>query len=140
MTRCLLDSDAVIDYLKGFAPTVALIQRLNRQGDIPCVCAVVTGEIYAGLNPDQQAQAERFLNALEFLPTSIQAARQAGAWKYAYARQGTPLSMTDCLIAAVAYEAGAQLVTRNARDYPMPELTILPLPRPQRGGAGPAST
>ncbi len=132
MTRYLLDTDGVIDYLKGFQPTITVIQDLNRRGDIPCVCAVVLGETYAGLDADQQARAERFLAALEFLPTSPQAARQAGAWKYTYARQGLTLSITDCLIAAVAHDHGATVATRNGRHYPMPELALLPLPQPER--------
>ncbi len=132
MTRHLLDADAIIDYLDGFAPTVQLIQRLNRQGDIPCACAVVTGEVYAGLRPEDEERAERFLSVLEFLPTTPQAARQAGRWKYRYQRQGTQLGIADCLIASVALEHGAMLVTRNLRDYPMPELTLVPLPQPQR--------
>jgi predicted nucleic acid-binding protein len=40
------------------------------------------------------------------------------------------LSTTDCLIAAIAVEHQAQLVTGNRRDFPMPEITVVPLPRP----------
>ncbi len=133
MTRYLVDSDGIIDYLNGFAPAVELLQRLNREGDIPCSCDVVLAEVYAGLHPDEQARAEQLLLALEFLPTSPEAARQAGAWKYRYVRQGTTLAITDCLVAAVAAEHDAVVLTRNTRDYPMPEVRTVSLSHPPPG-------
>ena len=132
MTRYLVDSDGIIDYLNGFAPTVELLQRLNRQGDVPCSCDVVLAEVYAGLHPHEQQRAEQLLLALEFLPTSPEAARQAGAWKYRHAREGVTLAITDCLIAAVAVAHDAVVLTRNTRDYPMPEVTTMALPHPPR--------
>jgi predicted nucleic acid-binding protein len=39
------------------------------------------------------------------------------------------LPLTDALIAATAVEHNATVVTGNVRDYPMPEVSILPLPR-----------
>lgn len=132
MTRYLVDSDGVMDYLNGFAPTVALLQELYRQGDDLCTCDIVLAEVYSGLRPHEVAQAEQLLSTLYFLPTSPQAARQAGSWRYTYARRGIPLSVTDCLIAAVASEHGATLLTRNVADYPMPEVATMPLPKPVR--------
>ena len=54
MTRYLIDADGVIDYLKGFQPTVEFIQRLDRRGDIPCTCDVVMGEVYNGVHPHDE--------------------------------------------------------------------------------------
>lgn len=132
MTRYLIDSDGVIDYLKGFRPTVEFIQRLSRRGDIPCTCDVVMGEVFGGVYEQDEPIADALFGVFEYLPASPAAARQAGRWKFAYARRGTTLKITDCLIAAVAYEHDVQLVTRNVRDFPMPEVTIVPLPRPLR--------
>ena len=129
MTRYLLDTDAVIDYFKGFRPTVDLLQTLHRQGDTLCTCDVVTAEVYAGLDPAEREPAQELLDSLRFLPTSAAAARQAGVWRYHYARRGTQLPTTDCLIAAIAREGQATLITGNTADYPMPELTVVPLPR-----------
>jgi hypothetical protein len=50
---------------------------------------------------------------LRFFATSPGAAKQAGLWRYAFARQGVQLATTDCLIAAIAHERGAALVTGN---------------------------
>ncbi|MGH2601317.1 MAG: type II toxin-antitoxin system VapC family toxin [Dehalococcoidia bacterium] len=129
MTLHLLDTDAVIDFLHGVADSVALLQRLSRQRNRLCTCDIVIAEVFSGLMPNDGAQGWQFLTALEFLPASSAASRQAGEWRYDYARRGTQLSTTDCLIAAIAVEHQAPLVTGNRRDFPMPELTVVPLPR-----------
>jgi predicted nucleic acid-binding protein len=129
MSLHLLDSDAIIDFLKGFASTAAFIQDLPTQGHISCSCDIVVAEVYAGLAPRERARAQQFLVTLQFLPTSEVAAQQAGLWRYDFARRGVTLPATDTIIAAVAFEHGATVVTGNVRHYPMTGLTIAPLPR-----------
>jgi predicted nucleic acid-binding protein len=130
MARFLLDTDAVIDYLKGFPGTVSLIRELHQAGGSLCVCAVVIAEVYAGLLPKDRGPARRFLSACSFLPTSAEAAREAGEWRYHHARRGTTISITDALIGATAHAHDARVVTGNRGDYPMPEIAIVALPRP----------
>lgn len=129
MSSYLLDTDAVIDYLIGIPATVSLIQGLHADGEVLGVCAVVLAEVYSGLRPRDHTKAHPLLSALQFLPTSPEAAQQAGRWRYAYVRRGRPLATTDVLVAATAAEHGATIVTGNRADYPMPELSVLPLPR-----------
>jgi predicted nucleic acid-binding protein len=90
---------------------------------------VVLAEVFSGINPQGEAAGVSFLDSLEFLLTSREAARQAGVWRYLYARRGVSLPVTDMLIAATAIEHDATLVTSNLRHYSMPELSLLTLPR-----------
>jgi len=131
MARYLLDTDAIIDYLRGFQPTVNLIRQLHDRGDTLCVCDVVVAEVYAGLRPQHRDAAERLVYALDFLPTSASIARQAGQWRYDFARKGVTLAATDILIAATAEAHGASVVTGIPSRYPMPE-RILSLDRTDR--------
>jgi predicted nucleic acid-binding protein len=41
----LLDTDAVIDFFKGFPSSVELIQQLFQQGENLCTCAVAMAEV-----------------------------------------------------------------------------------------------
>jgi len=131
VTLHVLDSDSVIDYLKGLQSTTAFVQSLPTQGHIACSCVIVIAEVYAGLAPHERATAQQFLSSLQFLPTNNAAAQQAGIWQYDFARRGATLSTTDTLIAAVALQHGAAVVTGNVKDYPMSDVTVVPLPRVQ---------
>jgi predicted nucleic acid-binding protein len=54
-------------------------------------------------------------------------ARRAGKYRYDLARRGVQISATDALIAAVARDRAAVLVTRNVRDFPMADIHVLSL-------------
>jgi predicted nucleic acid-binding protein len=131
VTRYLLDADAVIDLLKGASPSVGIINDLYRRGDSLCTCDVVITEIFSGLYAEDRELGRKLTMSMQFLLTSERASRQAGVWRYDFRRRGIQLATTDCLIAAVALDRQATLVTGNVRDYPMPEISIVPLPRPR---------
>lgn len=126
----VLDSDCVIDCLGGVPLATQLILQLFAQDEVVCTTAVVVAEVVTGLLPADRAYAREFLSALVYLPTDHDAAEQAGAWRYAYARRGIALATADLLIAATAHAHGAAVVTGNLRHFPMPEVQVLPLPRP----------
>ena len=128
MTRYLLDADAVIGLLNDAPPAPRLVADLYRQGDTVCTCAVVTAEVFSGLAPIELPQGEELLGAMKFLRTNPAIGRQAGLWRYQFARRGVRLSAPDCLIAATAYLHHATLITGNVRHFPMTELATLRLP------------
>ena len=132
MARYLLDTDAIIDYLLGIPSSVTLIQNLHDRAETLCVCDVVIAEVFAGLRPPHRAAAEELLSACTFLPSDAAIARQAGTWRYEFARKGIQLSTTDTLVAATAHGHGAAIVTGNVKDYPMTEIRLLPLDRAPR--------
>lgn len=129
MALYLLDADALIDFTNRFRPTIDLLERLTRDRDDLAVCDVSVAETYAGLQRDAAARLEGLLEGCLFLPSRIEIARQAGQWRYDYARQGQALSTTDVLMAATALAHEATIVTGNVRHYPMSEVSLLPLPR-----------
>ena len=56
MTRCLLDTTALIDFSKGRQPASSRILRMFEAGDEVGVCAIVVAEFYAGLVPEQRTR------------------------------------------------------------------------------------
>jgi predicted nucleic acid-binding protein len=119
MARQLLDTTSLIDFSKGYEPSMACIRQLIAIGDEVGVCPVVVAEFYAGLPPDQHRLWDTLLSAFQFWPISYAASVQAGSWRYAFARQGIQIAMMDSLVAAVASEVGATVVTTNVKDFPM---------------------
>jgi predicted nucleic acid-binding protein len=127
VSRYLLDTDVLISFAKNKEPALSFVKRAIATGDELGVSPVVVTEFYAGLAARDYPTWDAFFANLEYWTVSNAAARQAGAWRYQFARQGTRLSTTDLLTAAVAVERDAILVTSNVKDFPMEELELLPL-------------
>lgn len=125
MARFLIDTDALIDYLNERPEATILLETLAASGETLCLCDIVIAEIYSGLGSRPSAKAVSLLESAEFIVLNADDARQAGIWRYDYARQGRQLSTTDVLVAAAAFKANATIVTANVRDYPMPEVRVL---------------
>jgi len=128
--KFLLDADVVIDFVRAVPATIALLTALEGRGESFAVCDVVVTELYSGLHPSDHERAEQFLEGCEYLVISTAAAKRAGGFGYAYARQGTALAPPDVLITAVAESHGCAVITGNVRHFPMPEVVVMPLPRP----------
>lgn len=125
MSKYLLDTDALISYLAGHRRTVELITRLNQEGHILGLCAINIAELYAGFSEAQRRRVEGLIDALYYFEMTAQAAKRAGAYRYEFARKGMSLSVADTLVAAVAAENNATVVTGNVKDYPMQEVRTL---------------
>lgn len=125
MTRYLLDTDALIDFSKGLQPVTATILSWIDGNDIVAVCPITVAEFYTGLSPEEAARWEPFMNSLPYLAISREAAGRAGQDRYALARSGRRITTSDALLAAVAREQGATLVTSNLKDFPMDDLSLL---------------
>src|SRR3954453_16406418 len=110
MARLLLDTTSVIDFSKGFEPSMSYINPVLSSSDDVGVCPVTVAEIYAGLPPQRHRDWETFLSGLLFWPISFAASMQAGQWRYAFGRRGIQVAMMDSLVAAVAHEVGATVV------------------------------
>ena len=66
MTRHLLDTDAVIDFLSGIPHSVTLLRQLTAQGNRLCTCDVVNAEVFSGLDPSERQGGWAFLETLGF--------------------------------------------------------------------------
>ena len=127
MSRYLLDTTALIDFSKGREPALSLVRRFIENGEEVGDSPINVAEFYSGLAPTQWDVLDEFFEPLILWPISLDAARTAGRFRYDSAREGVSLSTTDTLVAAVALEHRATLVTSNVKDYPMDEVELLPL-------------
>jgi tRNA(fMet)-specific endonuclease VapC len=121
----LVDATALIDYLRGRQGTIALVGALFQQGHRLGVCCITTAELYAGLNKEERAGADSLIDAMDYHEVSLEIAKEAGRFRYEFARKGIALSTTDTLIAATAIANGATLITANTKDFPMEEIELM---------------
>ncbi|MGI8477888.1 MAG: type II toxin-antitoxin system VapC family toxin [Thermomicrobiales bacterium] len=118
----LIDTDWVIDFLKGEREAEALFQRLLTGGiaiSIITYLEVMEG-IRRGRDPKPQALGfRRMLKRSAVNGISRSVAEQAADIRIALrgAQRSIDIRGYDILIAATAIEHGLIMVTRNTRDY-----------------------
>jgi|SRR5215207_673881 len=124
MSRYLLDTTTLIDFSKRREPAFSLIHRFIQNNDELGVSPINVAEFYSGLGTSQHPVWDEFFEPLLLWPISLAAAKQAGKFRYDFARRGVTLSTTDTLVAAVALEHRAVIVTSNVKDYPMDKVVL----------------
>jgi predicted nucleic acid-binding protein len=129
MMCLLLDTSVLIDVLRHRHGRRELLTDLVRTGHDLATTALNVAEVFAGMRPQEEAQTEAFLSALECYELTRTAGRRAGSLKNRWAGRGRTLTLADAIVAAIALEQNCTLMTDNRRDFPMPELELYPLPQ-----------
>ena len=126
MKTYLIDSDVLIDFFKRRDEAVVLVEELGKIGDI-AISALSVAELWSGwTEKDAAIYLPQLYNIALVIPVSDEIAEQAGAYRETYKRKGIVLPTIDALIAATAILYSYCLVTRNRKDYPLPELDLYP--------------
>jgi predicted nucleic acid-binding protein len=123
--RYLLDTTLLADHANGYAPAVALLRRLYEEGAELYTCDVVTCEALSGGTDDHLQAIRALLRPLEYVATSPDAARWAGQSRLGRHRGGGKLGLGDALIAGVAVDLEAVVVTRNRPDFARQGIQVL---------------
>jgi predicted nucleic acid-binding protein len=104
MARILVDSDVLVDHLRGHVRFVSGRDEVH-------VSTITRSELFAGRLPDE-ARVRLLLTAMTEIPVDAAIAERAGR-----IRRASHARLPDALLAATAIEHGLTLVTRNARDF-----------------------
>ena len=124
----LVDTDVLIDYLRGQRDAAAFLYSL---GEPPMVSVITLAELWAGVRPGEEARLRQALHVLRSAQVDATIAETAGRLRRQFGpSHGT--SLPDALIAATAVELGLTLVTLNERHFPMVEKLLVPYRKPAR--------
>lgn len=120
--KYFLDTDIIIDYLKGVEKTVISIESVLEEKDaIFFTSVIVIAELYSvRLDKNEREIIEHLLKSIEVISVDYDMAIIAGALRARYKR-----GLADCLIAASAKKIGAVIVTRNQKDYRTMRMKIM---------------
>lgn len=119
----LLDSDVVIEILRGNSKVRAVADALEATGT-PTFCTAITwAEIYRGLRPGEEPGTDEFFEARGEVVLDARTGRQAGKYLARHA-DSHGLEVPDALIAAAAATTGLRLWTLNRRRYPMKDVRM----------------
>lgn len=112
----LLDTDWLIDYLRGREKARDLVDELRPSGI--AISLVTYAEVYEGVaasprRADHLEKLDDFVGGVELLSIDVATARIFGELR----AQGLLIDNFDLLIAATALRFDLTLVTRNVRDF-----------------------
>jgi predicted nucleic acid-binding protein len=112
----LVDTDVLIDFLRGHPKAALLIQS---QPDCIALSSVVVAELYAGVRGDKELDIlDAIVDVFRVIPTSKEIARLAGLYKREYFKSHG-IGLADAILAATAEFEHAALLTLNTKHYPM---------------------
>jgi tRNA(fMet)-specific endonuclease VapC len=114
--RPVLDTDVLIDYLRGGGPGHELVRALA--GTLTYrVTAVTAFELALGRSFATDPRPIRALVSVPCLPLGRRAGLRAGALLQELRAAGNEIGMRDAMQAAICLEADLPLVTRNTRHF-----------------------
>ncbi len=119
MKSVILDTDVLINFLRGKEPARDYLVSLADKVDL-CCSAITVAEIYAGMKEHERTGTNDLLDSLLIVEVTREIAEKAGAYKRTIKSQG--LELDDCLVAATAFSKHALLVTGNDKHYPMTDI------------------
>ena len=124
--RLLIDTDVLIEYLRGRSEAVEYLEGLS--ADL-YLSVISLAELFAGTRGDEERGAlEQLLQAFIIVPVTEKTARLGGLYRNEY-RPSHGTGLADALIAAAAEDNGADLVTFNWRHFPMVSRITVPYGR-----------
>jgi predicted nucleic acid-binding protein len=125
--KYLLDSDTLIDYLLDHGNARLRINAMIEADDDVALCAITIAELYNGLSDKKRETWDSWLLTLPYWHIDFDVAMQAGIYRKTASESGRTLSVSDALLAGLAREHDATLLTNNRKDYPMTDVRLLSL-------------
>ena len=115
----LVDTDVLIDFLRGYGPAVSFV---NVHSDRIVISAIAVAELYAGVrgakDDREQTALGNLLSLFRVVPANNEIARLGGLYRRDYG-PSHGISLPDALVAATALLERAELKTLNVKHYPM---------------------
>jgi predicted nucleic acid-binding protein len=112
----LLDTDVLVDFLRGATKAVALV---TLHADRIILSSIVVAELFAGVKGEtEQTVLENFVALFRVVPVDTEIARVGGLYKRDYSKSHG-VGLADAIVAATAEAEEAELKTLNIRHYPM---------------------
>jgi len=117
MKPFLLDTDVLIDFLRGVPPAVEWLEQLQAR---PLISVITIAELRAGMKSGEEPVLERLIEAVMTCEITPGIARLGGDFRRRFG-PSHGAGLADALIAATSVTRNARLVTLNVRHFPMLE-------------------
>lgn len=123
MKQCLIDTDVIIDHLRGEEKAREFLKQIRAE-EIDILYSVITkAELYPGVRSKEEEKVGSLLSSMKEVRIDGEIAVAAGRYRKKFYASYS-LLLPDALIAASAKQVGAVLVTLNIKHYPMKDIKI----------------
>ena len=112
----LLDTDVLIDYLRGLPAAGRYVDGLAA---VPTCSEVTRVEVLRGMRAHERRVTERFLATIGWSAVDERISGLAGELGRRFRRSHGGIGVVDLVIAATAQQLGLPLATLNVRHFPM---------------------
>jgi predicted nucleic acid-binding protein len=124
MKNVLIDSDIIIEILRGNIQIASLVKKMWQKGSQFSYSPITVAEVRAGMRPAEKKVTMDLFESMECITIDTSIAEKAGEYLQAYRRsQGVELG--DALIAATAFVDHSELLTLNRKHYPMSDIKLI---------------
>lgn len=116
--QVIIDTDILVDLLRGVEKTVAFITELERKGLTLSTTAINAFELYYGAYKSMKklqniTATRKLLERTVILNMTLKSAENAGKIHAELEAKGQPIGIRDAMIGAIALTKGYPLITRN---------------------------
>jgi predicted nucleic acid-binding protein len=117
-TRWLVDTDVLIDYLRGHAKAIAFLEKTIIASE--CYISTITiAELYVGVREGKEKQVlDLFIQQFRVAELDQMIAQAGGLYKRDYGKSHG-VGLADAIIAATSAILNLKLVTLNRKHFPM---------------------
>jgi len=122
----LLDTNILIDHLRGISYIAEFLYKAVDNDIELCICDIVVSELVAGMRKSEKDATFALMESFHYIPTTYQVACTAGEIKQKLLQKGQAATLADAMIAAIALEHSATLITNNQKHFKqIPKLRML---------------
>ena len=122
--KFLLDTDVIIQCLRGIREESARVKRMLKNSDEILFTPISSAEIFAGIKKGEEKIVADFFDLLKPIEIGHVIGEKAGEYLRMY-RKSHGLEIAHALIAAAAFITRSKLYTLNRKHYPMKDISFL---------------
>jgi predicted nucleic acid-binding protein len=119
----IIDTDVLIKCLKKDEQHLNEVTELL-QSKSAAITPVQLSEVYGHTLPEELPLVGAFFELFEFKQFNRKVSELAGEFLHQYKPYYPQLTISDCLVAAVAAEAEAEIYTLHPKHFPMTEVRL----------------
>jgi len=124
MSKYLIDTDVLIEILRGKTEVISFVESLHKKGKAIFYSPITKAEIFHGIREGEESAVNMLFQSMECIPITDETGKKAGLYLKKFHRSHN-LQLGDGLIAATAYLANATLLSFNRKHYPMKDIKVV---------------